>query len=156
MRVVDEKEQEQVIDPSVIKGYGLENCTGIVSAEWGIYEEVTHRADGSEKTYRKRVPVINGMQICLERPENFRPLLEMFPMVPVRLDMNDWERNQAIKNPKFVPAEPIQWFTVRYMIPKGKNVLVPSPIADIVENSNTLLRTKDAIENHEILVPLEG
>lgn len=147
--------QSSVKDPEILRLYNLVDNPNVESAEWGEYTEDRVRRDGSHYVFKKKVPVINGMIICMEMRENFKPLLELYPKVRVYLQMSDTERNEKQRNPSKQPAEWIQWNGVAFMIPKGKDILVPEPLVSIVENANEVIRIDSARSNAEILAPLE-
>lgn len=145
MPVVKEAGEGQTspaIDPTVpTQGIPVDK---IFSAEWHEEEEVI-TAHGFERRIKRKYPKINGEVLNeMTPPTVWRKMLELFPKVPVMIPETDDERERRTRSGSHRAAEPVTWNGVRFTMPKGVAVLVPEPIAQIVEHMNEAYHSVDA------------
>ncbi len=132
---------DDVIDPTVpLQGFPPEV---VKSAVWHEEEEIITSA-GFERRIPKRYPKINGIVFNESTsPANWRKALEWFPKTLVMIPETDDERERRVRSGKFRASEPIIWNSVRFTMPKGVPVMVPQPIAEMVNHVAETFRTEE-------------
>jgi hypothetical protein len=147
------KEEKPAIDPTVPLPIRAEL---VKTAEWHYQEEV-HQNQGLERRIPRRYPKVNGIVFNeMTPPAAWRRVLEWYPKVPVMLPENDDEREKRITSGKYRAAEVIIWNGVVFTMPKGIPVMVPEPIAKVVENANEIYRTTEVRKEIERMIQETG
>lgn len=134
-------EQESKIDPTVpLQGLPRES---VVSAEWHEEEEVFQH-QGLERKIPRRYPKINGYVLNeMTSPDTWRRVLKYFPSEPVLIPENDDERDRRLNKGKYRAAQSVIWNGLEFTMPKGVPVMVPGPIARMVDHINEAYRTRE-------------
>jgi hypothetical protein len=135
--------EKNAIDPTAVGGLPL---SWVKTAEWVEQEEVIVVA-GLERRIPRRKRLVNGIIFDEATPPNvWKEVLKHYPQVPVMIPENDDERERRIASGKFRAAENIVWQGVEYHMPKGIPVMVPEPIAEMVNHLNEIYRSKEVMD----------